>query len=144
MPAPNEAVLTHLYSASTGLDVMDAQPNTPGPGGAAPAGNFDLQLRAVAGNVLGGTGGRYDLVVTTIDETLGAPNPAMSVAFNERFEAASGWKAGGAAGNYSYEKTIPVAVPAGVAGHLFRVVATLVSQDFNQVTYVESNRFILV
>jgi hypothetical protein len=144
MPSPNEVVLTHLYSASTGLDVMDAQPNSPGPGGTPPATAFDLQLRAVAGNSLGGGGVRYDLVVTVIDETLGTPNAAMSSAFNERFELASGWKPGGPVGNFAYEKTIAVTIPAGVRGHLFRVLATLVSQDFNQVTHVESNRFILV
>lgn len=144
MPSANDAVLTDLYTASTGLDVLDDHPNTPAPGGTGPAATFDLQLEAVAGNVLGGGGADYTLTITCIDETLGAPNHDMSSSFNQDFSVLNGWNPGGAAGNFAKKQTVSVTVPAGVRGHLFHFLATLVSKDSNVVSYLESNRFILV
>jgi hypothetical protein len=144
MPSANGATLTDLYSASAGLDVRDDQPNTPGPGGAAPATTFDLQVEAVAGNVLGGSGAAYVLTVTCIDETLGVPNATMSSSYREEFGPAAGWKPGGTIGNYSMKKAITVAVPAGVRGHLFHCIATLVTVDNNVIEFATGNRFVLV
>src|SRR4029077_19529911 len=111
VPQANDAELTDLYTASTGIDVEDNEPNTPA-GGAAPAANFDLQLEAVAGNVLGGGGVNYHLTITCIDDTLAAPNAGMSPGtLAQQFDAANGWIAGGAAGNFRKKQTVPIAVP---------------------------------
>ena len=143
MPQANDAELTALYSASTGFDVEDSEPNTGAPG-AAPAANFDLHVEAVAGNVIGNSAANYQLTLTCIDETLAAPNIAMSRTASQQFNAANGWNAGGGAGNFLKEQVFSIAVPAGVRGHVFRYVGTLVSVNNDIVSFIESNRFVLV
>jgi hypothetical protein len=144
MPQPNDAEFTHLYTASTGLDVEDNEPNTPAAGGAAPATSFDLHVEAVAGNTLGGSGVNYVLTLTCIDDVTAAPNAAMSSAFSQQFLAADGWKSGGAAGNFVKEQVIPVPIPANVGGHVFHYEGRLVSVDNQVISFIQSNRFILV
>lgn len=144
MPQANDAELTELYSASTSFDVEDNEPNTPAPGGAAPAANFDLHMEAVAGNVLGGSGANYQLTLTCIDDTTAAPNAGMSVGpLNQQFLAANGWQNGGAAGNFVKEQVFPIAVPAGVRGHVFHYEGRLVSANSDVISFIQSNRFIL-
>ena len=144
MPQANDAELTHLYSAATNLDVEDNEPNT-GPPGNPPATSFDLHVEAVAGNVIASSGANYQLTLTAIDETLAAPNAGMSRSASQAFDAANGWvSGGGAAGNYLKEEVFIIAVPAGVQGHVFRYVGTLVSANGDIVSFIESNRFILV
>jgi hypothetical protein len=145
MPQPNDAELTALYTASTGCDVEDSEPNTPAPG-AAVANNFQLQLEAAAGNALGAGGADYQLSVTCIDDTLAAPNGAMSPGqFNQSFNAGDGWTACGTAGNFVKKQTFNINVPAAnVRGHEFHYIATLVAVDSGVVSFIESNRFILV
>lgn len=141
MPQPNDAELTRLITASTGTTVEDEEPNTGAPGN-APEPNFDLILEAVAGNAIGNGGGNYRLDLTCIDETLAAPNAAMSVGFDQQFSAADGWNASGT--NFIKLQTTPIPVPAGVRGHTFRYTGRLVDAGNNVVSFVDSNRFILV
>ncbi|MGQ0575057.1 MAG: AfsR/SARP family transcriptional regulator [Pseudonocardia sp.] len=143
MPSANDAEITEIYSASVGLDVADNEPNSPPPGG-VPAATFDMQLEMVAGNAIGGGGGNYQLTLTCIDETLGAPNAGMSRGpLNQQFLVANGWQASGAAGNFFNKQRFNIAVPAGLRGHIFRYLVTLVAVDSNVVSFRESNRFIL-
>ena len=144
MPQPNDAEFTNLYTASTGLDVEDNEPNTPAPGGANPAGQFDLHVEAVAGNVIGAGAGNYALTLTCIDDVTAAPNAGMSFSFNQQFNAADGWASGGAAGNFVKEQVIPITVPAAISGHVFHYEGTLVGVDNQVISFAESNRFILV
>jgi hypothetical protein len=144
VPQPNDAELTHVYAASAGLDVEDNEPNTPAPGGQAPAANFDLHVEAVAGVALGAGGGNYALTLTCTDETLSAINNTMSRSFNQEFKAADGWNQGGLAGNFVKEQVIPITVPANVRGHVFHYDGTLVAVDNGVVSFMGSNRFILV
>jgi hypothetical protein len=144
MPNANDAELTDLYAAATGLDVADDEPNTGPPGGPA-ATNFDVHIEAVAGNVIGTSGSPYTMVLTCIDETLGAPNAGMSRTVTQSFNTANGWLAGGGTvGNLRKEQTFNIAVPAGVRGHIFRYVGSLVSDNNEVVSFIESNRFVLV
>ena len=144
MPHPNDAELTELYTSATGLDVEDNEPNTGAPG-AAPAANFQLHLEAVAGQVLGSSSANYRLEITCIDETLAAPNPSMSPGvLNQEFDPNDGWQAGGAAGNFLKEQVFNINVDNAARGHVLRYVATMVSNDRSVVSFIESNRFILV
>ena len=143
MPNANDAELTELYTAATGFDVEDNEPNT-GPPGNPPAANFDLHVEAVAGNAIGNGSADYTITLTCIDETLAAPNASMSRSVNQEFKPGDGWNAGGGAGNYLKEETFNIAVPAGVRGHGFRYVGTLVSVNNQVVSFIESNRFVLV
>ncbi|HEX8858813.1 MAG TPA: hypothetical protein VGC06_06895 [Actinomycetes bacterium] len=143
MPQANDAELTNLYSAATNFDVEDNEPNT-GPPGNPPAASFDLHVEAVAGNVIGNSSADYRLTLTAIDETLAAPNAGMSRTADQEFNAANGWNPGGGAGNFLKEQVFSIPVPNGVQGHVFRYVGTLVSKNGDIVSFIESNRFILV
>ena len=144
MPHPNDGEVTELYTSSTGLDVEDNEPNTGAPG-APPENNFQLHFEAVAGNVIGNGGGNYRLEITCIDETLAAPNASMSPGvLNQQFLAADGWQAGGPAGNFLKEQVFNINVDNAARGHVLRYVATMVSADRDVVSFIESNRFILV
>jgi hypothetical protein len=143
MPNANDAELTELYTAATGFDVEDDEPNTGRPGD-PPATNYDLHVEAVAGNAIGNGSGDYRIELICIDETLAAPNASMSRAVNQQFRQLDGWNPGGGAGNYLKEETFNIAVPANVRGHVFRYVGTLVSVNNEVVSFIESNRFVLV
>jgi hypothetical protein len=144
MPQANDAEITDVYSASVGLDVEDNEPNTPQPAG-TPATTFDLQLEMVAGNVIGSSGAKYDLVLTCIDETLAEPNTSMSITKSQAFDGSGNWVPSVPAGNFSSKQTFNITVPTAppVRGHVFRYVATLVSVNSDIVSFRESNRFIL-
>jgi hypothetical protein len=144
MPQANTAAVTELYTASTGLDVEDSQPNTGAPGG-PPANTFDLHFEGVAGNVIGNSAANYRLRIDCIDDTLAAPNAAMSPGtLNQQFNAANGWQAGGAAGNFVKEQVIPINVDNAARGHVLHYLASLVSVNGDVVSFLESNSFILV
>ncbi|MET7617380.1 hypothetical protein [Streptomyces sp. NPDC005408] len=129
---------------STGSTVMDNEPNTPAPGG-PPSADFQLIVEAVAGNVLGNSAATYTLELVCVDETLAAPNVGMSVAaVNQAFNNANGWAAGGTAGNFTKTQTFPIAVPAGVARHVFHYIGTLVDQTGNVVSFIRGEPFIVV
>lgn len=142
MPQANDAELTELYTASTGVDVEDNEPNTGAPGN-PPSNTFDLHLQAVAGNALGGSGANYSLRADCIDETLAAPNASMSVGpLNQQFNGADGWVAAGT--NFVKDATAPINVDPAARGHVLRYVASLVSVNGDVVSFIESNKFILI
>jgi hypothetical protein len=137
MPQANDAELTELYTASPGVDVEDNEPNT-GPPAGPPTNTFDLHLQAVAGNVIGNGGANYKLRADCIDETLAAPNPNM----NQQFSPGDGWAAAG--GNFVKDATTTINVDPNARGHVLRYVASLVSVNGDVVSFIESNKFILI
>jgi hypothetical protein len=144
VPQANDAELSELYTAAAGFDVEDNEPQAPLPG-TTPANNFDLHLEAAAGSAIGDNGASYQLTITCIDDTLAAPNAAMSPGLlNQQFDMTSGWTASGVAGNFLKEQVFNISVPAGVRGHVFHYIATLVSANNDIASFIESNRFILV
>jgi hypothetical protein len=146
VPQPNDAELTRIITVSTGTTVEDSEPNTGAPG-AQPAGNFQLIVDGVAGNVIGPSLAPYVLELTCIDEVLAAPNPALGVGpLNQKFgDGGDGWSGPvGAVGNMTMSQTKTINVPPGLRGHVFHYVGTLVDQNGQVVSFVDSNRFILV
>jgi hypothetical protein len=142
MPQANDAELTELYTASPGVDVEDSEPNT-GPPGGPPTNTFDLHLQAVAGNALGGSGANYSLRADCIDETLAARNNNMSVdPLNQQFNNADGWVAAG--GNFVKDATTTINVDPAARGHVLRYVASLISANGDVVSFIESNKFIVI
>jgi hypothetical protein len=61
---------------------------------------------------------------------------------NQQFNAANGWAATG--GNFVKEQTANINVDNAARGHVLRYVATLVSVNGDVVSFIESNRFILI
>jgi hypothetical protein len=145
MPQTNDAELTELYTTPTNEEVEDNEPNS-GPPGQASAANFNLRLQAVAGNAVGNSAANYTLRIDCIDDTLAAPNGGMSPGtLNQAFNAVNLWNLGGGnTGNYVNEQTFLINVDNAAKGHVLHYVATMVSVNGDIVSFIESNRFILV
>jgi hypothetical protein len=142
MPQSNDAELTELLTATTGVNVEDNEPNT-GPPAGPPANNFDVRLQAVAGNAIGNSGADYTLRLDCIDESLSLRNASMSRGpLNQQFNAGNGQVATG--GNFVKEQTANITVDNAARGHVLRYVATLVSANGDVVSFIESNKFILI
>lgn len=147
----NDARLVRLFTAETGSAVEDSTPNVQA---GTPGQTFDLILQAEAGRQVGGTGAPYRLLVTALDVTAGnaAPAavnptiPANLLSFNN-----PPWVPTPSAANannfvFNQRFRIPNAgnLPAGLANHVFQYTAVLVTQDFNIVSVIQSNLFLLV
>jgi hypothetical protein len=140
----NDAELTRLYTAETGQLVENNEPNADGP-----ATSYDLILQAVAGDPLGDSGTDYTLQIDCIDETLAAPaDPVMSPGtLVQQFDNAAGNDWVRAGGDFVKEQRFSIDIStlgASVRGHVFRYVATLVSDNNDVVAFIESNKFVLV
>ena len=142
MPQANDAELTELYTAETGQEVENNEPNAL-LGGIA--NNFDLRLQAVAGSAIGSGGGDYTLRADCIDESLSQRVGTMSLGpVTQSFNAAApnDWQPSGP--NFVKEQTANITVDPNVRGHVLRYVASLVSVNGDVVSFIESNKFILV
>jgi hypothetical protein len=143
MPQANDAELTELYTTETGVNVENNEPNALL---GSPAPDFDLRLQAVAGSVIGAGSGDYTLRIWCVDETLAQPAPATMgpFEFDQEYNADTGndWLPSGP--NFVKEQTIRITVPAGVEGHVFRYYASMVSDNDDVVSFIESNLFTLV
>ena len=141
MPQANDAELTELYTASaTNRNVENNEPNADGP-----ANTFVVRLQGVAGSVRGNDASNYTLRIDCIDDTLAAPNGSMSVApQGQDFSNAAGsdWQPAGS--DFVKEQTEIITVDPGAAGHVLHYVATLVGDNNDVVSFIESNQFILV
>ena len=138
----NDAKLTELTTAPSGSMVDDSAPNAPA------SGSFDLVLEAVAGSVLGDSAAPYTLTVSAIDLTaVSQPWPVQTL--HQAFDAASGWKLSGVGPDYEYTQTFPIAVPGNgpggpLAGHTLQAVVSLISQNGQVVSIIQSDPFVLV
>jgi hypothetical protein len=138
----NDARLTALITAPSGSMVGDSVPNAPA------SGSFDFVVAAVAGSVLGNGGAPYTLTVSAIDLTaVSQPWPVQTL--RQAFDAASGWKLSGAGPDYEYTQTFSIAVPGNapggpLAGHTLQAVVSLISQNGQVVSIIESDPFVLV
>jgi hypothetical protein len=137
MPQSNNAELTEIQTAETGVSVQSNQPNADNK-----APNYDVRLEAVAGDPLGDSGGDYTLRIDCIDESLAQRNAVLSIGpLNQTFSAPTWVKVGD---DFKTEQTFTVTVPVGVEGHMFRYIATLVGVNDDVTSFLESDAFILV
>jgi hypothetical protein len=136
MPQANNADMTELYTSETGGVVQNNEPNADGP-----AATYQLHLQAVAGDPLGDSGADYKLQIDCIDENLAQRNAGLSVGTVAQQFAAPLWVKVG--DDFKTDQTFTINVPAGVEGHLFRYVATLVSNNGDIISFIESNKFVL-
>ena len=136
----NDAQLTELTTAQSGSTVEDNAPNAPG----QPA--FDIVVEAVAGNAVGGSGAPYALTVTAMDLTAVAAAPALTptIVNPQHFDLATGWKPNGP--DFEYSKSFAISVPTNgqYSGHVLQYVASLVNQNGQIVSIMESDPFVLV
>lgn len=141
----NDAMLTELTTAQSGSTVEDNAPNAP----AQPS--FDLVVEAVAGGAVGNSGTPYTLTITAIDLTAVTAAPALNptVTNPQAFDPAHGWKLSGSGPDFEYSQTFSITVPPPVpggplAGHTIQYVASLVSQNAQIVSIIQSDLFVLV
>jgi hypothetical protein len=136
--------LTELYTAALGEEVENNEPNADNT--AAGADQFDLRLQAVAGSVRGDDGSDYKLRIDCIDETLAAPNGNMSVVEEtQEFNADAGndWIEQ-PSGNFVKEQKNTIDVDPAAKGHVLRYVASLRGDNGDVVSFIESNKFVLI
>jgi hypothetical protein len=137
MPQSNNAELTEVFTAETGVNVQSNQPNADNK-----APTYDVRLQAVAGDPLGDSGSDYVLRIDCIDESLAQRNAALSIGpLNQTFAAPTWVKVGD---DFKTEQRFTLTVPAGVEGHMFRYVATLVGVNDDVLSFIESDPYILV
>jgi hypothetical protein len=144
MPQSNDAELTELYTAAPGTDVENDEPNAVL--GGPPSNTFDLRLQAVAGNTLGASGAAYTLRADCIDETTAERVASMSVGpVNQNFNNLAGndWQQI-SDGSYKKEQTATINRVAARSGHVFRYVGSLVGANGDVVSFIESNKFIML
>jgi hypothetical protein len=146
----NDARLVRLITVESGGLVEDSTPNVQA---GNPAQTFDLILQAEAGRQVGGTQAPYNLLVTALDLTAGSPAPAQlvpNVPANLLSFSNPPWVPSPAANanNFLFNERfrIPTAgnLPGGLANHVFQYTAVLVTRDFNIVSLIQSNLFLLV
>ncbi|MFI9200112.1 hypothetical protein [Streptomyces sp. NPDC053048] len=142
MLAPNDAVLTRVFTTSIDSDVANSQPNLCLSG---PARQFRVCVEAVAGHLIGNSCLHYTLNLTCIDEVLAAPNNAMSrLGVIQQFSKQHGWKPHGCAGTYVKRECFVIDVPPHVKCHVFHYIVTLCDNHGNIASFLHSAPFILV
>jgi hypothetical protein len=142
MPQSNDGQLVELFTAAAGTDVENDEPNAVL--GGPPDNTFDLRLQAVAGNTLGASGAAYTLRADCIDETTAERVASMSLGpVNQNFDTGDGWQQI-ADGSYKKEQAATITRVAARANHVFRYVGSLVSVNGDVVSFIESNKFIML
>jgi len=143
----NDARLARLFTVETGAIVEDNNPNTRL---TTPATTFDLLLEGEAGSNIGGNGAQYTLSIVCFDWTTGnLANAALQPTVPaQTFDAPGGplWTASGSNFITQQRFRIPAAgnLPGGLANHVFVYTAAMVTRDFNIVSIIQSNLFIIV
>lgn len=140
----NDAQLTDLITAQSNSTVENTAPNAPGAPG------FDLVIEAVAGSAVGNSGAPYTLNVSVMDLTAVAPADLVPAIPAQFFNTVTGWNQNGS--EFEYSQTFPVTIPltggAGspreYVGHTLQYVASLVNQNAQIVSILESEPFVLV
>jgi hypothetical protein len=90
----------------------------------------------------------YSLTITAIDETAGQPVAGLKPAVPaQTFDGAPGgpgnlWKSSGR--EYVTVQTFHIVVVAGVKGHVLHYIAALHNANNNVVSFIQSDRFMLV
>jgi hypothetical protein len=142
----NDARLARLFTVETGGLVEDNSPNTRL---TTPLTTFDLFLEGEAGNNIGGNGAQYTLTIVCFDWTTGnLANAALQPTIPPQTFDAPGplWTPSGTDFITQQRFRIPASgnLPTGLGNHIFTYTAALVSRDFNLVSLIQSNLFILV
>ena len=104
----------------------------------------------MAGSAIGSTGAPYTLTVSVMDLTAVAPANLVPTIPPQFFNSATGWKASGS--EFEYSRKFPVTIPLTggpgsprqYVGHTLQYVASLVNQNAQIVSILESEPFVLV
>jgi len=144
----NDARIVRLVTARVDGTVED---NTPNADAAVPD-QFDLILQAEVGGILGNSGANYTLTFTAINDDMVTRQVSLNPPgnpFKEEWNPSCGWIRSG----NDFVKTGPgeadgvmryrIAIPPGLAG-AFHYHVRLVSENFQVISFAQSNPFLLV
>jgi hypothetical protein len=141
----NDARFSQLFVATNGSVVQDDSPSEIA---GAPQNDFDLLLKAEAGNVLGGSGAAYDLAITCYDVTAGTAQPLLdpfTPPRNENFETAAPGNWQGSGPDFVKEDKYDIAINGAVVrDHVYQYTATLIADNHQVVSTIQSDLFVLV
>jgi len=143
-----DARIVRLFTAQVDGTVEDDTPNAK----ARVPFQFDLILQAEVGAVLGDSGANYTLTFSAVNDDMVARQVSLNPEgnpFKEEWNADHGWIRSG----NDFVKTGPgeadgitryrIAIPPGLTG-AFHYNVRLVSVNFQVVSFVQSNPFLLV
>ena len=141
----NDARMTQLFTAVDNSSTQDDSPNETG----AVAGNtYDLLLRAEAGSAIGDSAANYTLTITAFNVSKGIAEPRLNPVgspFKEEFKAAApnNWLPVGVdfVKQEKYDILIDNLVPRG---DVYQYTAQLIADNFEVISIIQSNLFVLV
>jgi hypothetical protein len=144
----NDARIVRLVTARVDGTVEDSTPNAD----AAVPDQFDLILQAEVGGILGNSGANYTLTFTAINDDMVTRQVSLNPPgnpFKEEWNLSCGWIRSG----NDFVKTGPgeadgimryrIAIPPGLAGASHYNIR-LVSENFQVISFAQSNPFLLV
>jgi hypothetical protein len=144
----NDARIARLFTAQVDGTVEDDTPNAK----AAVPFQFDLILQAEVGAVLGDSGANYTLTFTAINDDMLTRQVSLNPAgnpFREEWSANYGWIRSGndfvktGKGEADGIMRYRIDIPPGLTG-AFHYNARMVSDNFQVVSFAQSNPFLLV
>jgi hypothetical protein len=139
----NDARMTQLFTAVDGSATQDDSPNETG----GVAGNtYDLRMNAEAGSAIGDSSANYTLTITAFNVSKGVAEPLLNPVgspFKEEFDTGDNWQPSGVdfVKQEKYDITIDPLVPRG---DVYQYTAQLVADNFEVVSIIQSNLFVLV
>jgi hypothetical protein len=137
----NDARLSQIYVAPTGSVVPNNSPNSAD----KPLATFDLIITGEAGDEIVLNGGKYTLQYTAFDFTAGVIAPAaFNAVLSQNFGAPLWIQLAGPNEDYVTQQPFTIKIPAGSNGHVFQYTASLIAANGDVVSFVESEKFILV
>jgi hypothetical protein len=135
--------LSQLFVATRYSRVQDDSPNV---SGGAAGNDFDLLLMADGGGILGDSGAAYTLKIMAFDEIKGAAEPGLNPFAGpraENFDAANNWIASG--DDFFKEERYTIAIsPTVTRGNVFHYTAALITSNFEAISIIHSDSFVLV
>jgi hypothetical protein len=144
----NDARIAALYTTRVGCTVPESAPNAYSP----LPGRFDLILQVKAGAAIGSSGADYVLTIIATNDDCGVPVPELAPKGNplcEEWTEAYGWRSTGrefvktSVGDQDGICRYEIGVPEGLSGE-FHYTARLVSVNYQIVSFIRSNSFLLV
>ncbi|MFG6196523.1 hypothetical protein [Nonomuraea sp. JJY05] len=137
-----DARIARIYTTQTGNKVSDPTPNAPDVAGKPPATAYDLVVEIEAGNNVIDNA-PYTLLITSLDDTTGTAVTALDPAVPAQKFSSPPFTNVGLDFVLVHAFSIPVPA-AGVQNHLFHYNAVMYNGNFQIVSVLTSEQFLLV
>jgi hypothetical protein len=140
----NDARMTQLFTAVDGSSTQDDSPNETG---AVAGDTYDLRMNAEAGSAIGDSSANYTLTITAFNVSKGVAEPLLNPVgspFKEEFNTGDNWQPAGVV-DFVKQETYDIDIdPLVPRGDVYQYTAQLVADNFEVVSIIQSNLFVLV